>query len=76
MPSVYELLSALGAVAKKATPPPTTGGGSVRELVIQACYLAASVLFILGLRGLTRPEKARRACNWPPSACSWPSSAP
>jgi NAD(P) transhydrogenase subunit beta len=31
-----------------------------RELLIQAAYLAASVLFILGLRGLTAPDKARR----------------
>jgi NAD(P) transhydrogenase subunit beta len=32
----------------------------MRELLIQATYLAASVLFILGLRSLTRPEKAQR----------------
>ncbi len=31
-----------------------------RELLIQATYLAASVLFILGLRALTRPDQARR----------------
>jgi H+-translocating NAD(P) transhydrogenase subunit beta len=31
-----------------------------RGLLIQASYLAASVLFILGLRGLTRPDRARR----------------
>ncbi len=31
-----------------------------QEYVIQAAYLAASVLFILGIKGLTRPEKARR----------------
>jgi len=30
------------------------------ELFIQACYLAASLLFILGLRGLGDPRKARR----------------
>ena len=30
-----------------------------RELIIQASYLAASVLFILGLRSLTRPTQAR-----------------
>ena len=28
--------------------------------LIQVCYLAASVLFILGLKGLTPPDKARR----------------
>jgi NAD(P) transhydrogenase subunit beta len=32
----------------------------MREYVIQASYLTASVLFILGLRSLTRPDKARR----------------
>ncbi|HTU27400.1 MAG TPA: NAD(P)(+) transhydrogenase (Re/Si-specific) subunit beta [Pirellulales bacterium] len=31
-----------------------------REYLIQASYLAASVLFILGLKGLTAPDKARR----------------
>ncbi|HEX4145640.1 MAG TPA: NAD(P)(+) transhydrogenase (Re/Si-specific) subunit beta [Pirellulales bacterium] len=31
-----------------------------RELLIQAAYLTASVLFILGLKGLTAPDKARR----------------
>ena len=32
---------------------------SIRELVIQAIYLAASVLFILGLKSLSHPDKAR-----------------
>src|SRR5215213_4536829 len=32
----------------------------MRELLIQATYLTASVLFILGLRSLTRPERAQR----------------
>ena len=32
----------------------------MREYFIQAAYLAASVLFIFGLRGLTAPDKARR----------------
>ena len=31
-----------------------------RTLFIEAAYLAASVLFILGLRSLTRPDRARR----------------
>jgi NAD(P) transhydrogenase subunit beta len=31
-----------------------------RELLVQGSYLAASVLFILGLRGLTHPDRARR----------------
>ncbi|HEX6052410.1 MAG TPA: NAD(P)(+) transhydrogenase (Re/Si-specific) subunit beta, partial [Gemmatimonadaceae bacterium] len=32
----------------------------MREYFIQASYLLASVLFILGLRSLTRPDRARR----------------
>jgi len=32
----------------------------MRELVTQISYLAASVLFILGLRSLTHPDRARR----------------
>jgi H+-translocating NAD(P) transhydrogenase subunit beta len=32
----------------------------VRTLFIQAAYIGASILFILGLRSLTRPDKARR----------------
>ena len=32
----------------------------MRESVIQASYLIASALFIVGLRSLTRPDKARR----------------
>ena len=31
-----------------------------REVVSQLAYLAASILFIFGLRGLTKPDKARR----------------
>ena len=31
-----------------------------RQAFIEAAYLLASVLFILGLRGLTRPDRARR----------------
>jgi len=30
------------------------------DLLVQLCYLAASVLFILGLQGLGSPERARR----------------
>jgi NAD(P) transhydrogenase subunit beta len=33
---------------------------SARDLATQLSYLAASVLFIIGLRSLTRPEAARR----------------
>ena len=32
----------------------------MRTLFIQIAYIGASALFILGLRSLTRPEKARR----------------
>jgi H+-translocating NAD(P) transhydrogenase subunit beta len=32
----------------------------MRELFIQGCYLTASVLFILGLRSLTKPDQAQR----------------
>ncbi len=32
----------------------------LRQFLIEGSYLAASVLFILGLRGLTAPDKARR----------------
>jgi NAD(P) transhydrogenase subunit beta len=32
----------------------------VRTLFIQVAYISASILFILGLRSLTRPDKARR----------------
>src|SRR5258705_875279 len=32
----------------------------MRETITQLTYLAASILFILGLRSLTRPDKARR----------------
>jgi NAD(P) transhydrogenase subunit beta len=35
----------------------------VTEAVIQAAYLLAAVLFILGLRGLTAPDTARRGMN-------------
>jgi NAD(P) transhydrogenase subunit beta len=36
---------------------------NLRELFIQAAYLAASVFFILGLRSLSHPDKARRGMN-------------
>jgi H+-translocating NAD(P) transhydrogenase subunit beta len=34
-----------------------------RELFIEAAYIAASVLFIVGLRSLTKPDQARRGMN-------------
>ena len=36
----------------------------MRELFIQATYLAAAVLFILGLRGLSSPASARRGMQY------------
>jgi len=32
----------------------------VRDLLVQACYLTACLLFILGLKSLTRPDRARQ----------------
>ncbi|MEX0946507.1 MAG: NAD(P)(+) transhydrogenase (Re/Si-specific) subunit beta, partial [Acidimicrobiia bacterium] len=34
-----------------------------REILTQVTYLVASVLFILGLRSLTKPDQARRGMN-------------
>ena len=34
-----------------------------RDLVIELTYLAASILFMLGLRSLTKPDRARRGMN-------------
>jgi len=36
----------------------------MRDTFIQAAYLIASVLFILGLRSLTKPDKARRGMQY------------
>ena len=35
-----------------------------RDLFVQAAYIVSSVLFILGLRSLTRTEEARRGMNY------------
>ena len=40
-----------------------------RDLIVQASYLAASVLFILGLRSLTRPDTARRGMQIGRASC-------
>ncbi len=40
------------------------GGGLAREAVTLATYLTASVLFILGLKGLTKAETARRGMQY------------
>ncbi|HTM52848.1 MAG TPA: NAD(P)(+) transhydrogenase (Re/Si-specific) subunit beta [Pirellulales bacterium] len=59
MPSASQLaLHLLGAVT--AAPKPVKAQHEFREFFIEVAYLAASVLFILGLRGLTAPDKARR----------------
>jgi NAD(P) transhydrogenase subunit beta len=50
--SLTALLSLLAA--------PPAPVASARDYFIQAAYLIASVLFILGLKGLTSPDKARR----------------
>ncbi len=36
----------------------------MREYITQGSYLAAAVLFILGLRGLTHPDRARRGMQY------------
>jgi NAD(P) transhydrogenase subunit beta len=36
----------------------------MREYITQGTYLAAAVLFILGLRGLTHPDRARRGMQY------------
>jgi NAD(P) transhydrogenase subunit beta len=38
----------------------TPAASPARDAIIQASYLAASVMFILGLKSLTRPDSARR----------------
>ncbi|HEV7222031.1 MAG TPA: NAD(P)(+) transhydrogenase (Re/Si-specific) subunit beta [Pirellulales bacterium] len=53
-------LVAAAAVAAANTPESSAHASSFREFAIQASYLAASVLFILGLKGLTNPAKARQ----------------
>jgi NAD(P) transhydrogenase subunit beta len=37
----------------------TSGGEVAKEYFVQAAYVVASALFILGLKGLTAPDKAR-----------------
>ncbi len=52
------------AVEKAASREP--GPMSARDLVIEAIYLAASVLFILGLKSLSHPDRRpARACSRP-----------
>ncbi|REK18192.1 MAG: NAD(P)(+) transhydrogenase (Re/Si-specific) subunit beta [Planctomycetota bacterium] len=58
MPQLADFAAGLLA-ATPAAEAAATGNTGLRELFIQTAYLAASVLFILGLRGLTAPDKAR-----------------
>ncbi len=41
-----------------------TGSLPLRELIIQGTYLVSSVFFIVGLRGLSSPEKARAGMGY------------
>jgi len=50
-----ESLPLLRAISQEAAEKSET-----RELIIQVTYLVASVMFILGLRSLTKPDQARR----------------
>jgi len=54
-PTLFLQTLLLAADASKAP-----GSARWEDLLIQATYLAASVLFIFGLKGLTNPAKARR----------------
>src|ERR1700722_16681042 len=59
----FQLLHAVLGTAiwgSVSEPPVSLQEADWREYLIQAAYLAASVLFILGLKGLTAPDKARR----------------
>jgi NAD(P) transhydrogenase subunit beta len=55
----------VGDVAASAVEPGEGAASAfeARYVFIQICYLAASVLFILGLKGLTAPDKARRGMH-------------
>src|SRR6266404_3396304 len=54
MPEQFQLPGLSDALARASG-----GGDPAKEYFIQAAYLVASVLFILGLKGLTAPDKAR-----------------
>ena len=41
-----------------------TGSLPLRDLIIQGTYLVSSVFFIVGLRGLSSPEKARAGMGY------------
>jgi proton-translocating NAD(P)+ transhydrogenase subunit beta len=56
MPEQFNLPGLTDALARTSG---AAGGDPAKEYFIQAAYLIASVLFILGLKGLTSPDKAR-----------------
>src|SRR5271170_6515853 len=56
----YLLIQAAWALAEIAPSPQAELPSAWREYLTQGAYLTASVLFILGLKGLTAPDKARR----------------
>ena len=51
---------ATAAMSQPHAPPPES---TASQFFMQVCYLTASVLFILGLKGLTAPDKARRGMH-------------
>ncbi|MEO7965258.1 MAG: NAD(P)(+) transhydrogenase (Re/Si-specific) subunit beta, partial [Gemmatimonadaceae bacterium] len=53
------MLASVVFPALRMTQDATTAPSTTIELVIQLSYLAASIMFILGLRSLTRPDRAR-----------------
>jgi len=58
--SVIDNLFATPLLAQHAVDAHAAVNDGFREFLIEGAYLTASVLFILGLRGLTAPDKARR----------------
>jgi len=52
--------TALPIAAQMAAAEASRAAPTLRDYLIQAAYLVASVLLILGLKGLTSPDKARR----------------
>jgi len=62
MPSLtaFSNLLATPLLAQHAVDAHAAANDGFRQFLIEGSYLTASVLFILGLRGLTAPDKARR----------------
>src|SRR5438132_12263473 len=57
LPDLNDMLARAtqGAIASAAS----NGADAAKEYFVQAAYIVASALFILGLKGLTAPDKAR-----------------